>query len=145
MMRSLLRHRDNKYLKILVPVGGMLSIFGAFVLLNTPLLFTYTSHANEDSVHGIQSQQDSIQTVRIKNDLPSCVSSLNFIPTKDKSLQTCFVQFVCTGVDSSMFFTAPHYSCSKVDSANICSENTTIDSCGYVDEWIKGAATTCGC
>ncbi len=144
-MRFFHRHRDNKLLRFGVPVIGLLFIVAAFTVLNTPIFFTYRSRANEEVINMQKSHQDSIEIVTLSADLPSCVKSFGYVPIHDKSLQSCFTQFVCLDSWRDTFFTSPHYSCNALNDVMTCSENVPSEKCAFIDDWIKGAAMTCGC
>lgn len=127
------------------PILGLLMLITTFALLNSSFLFTYRSRANEDVVNNFASQQQSTESVSIYENLPTCVTSLVYIPIEDKSVQSCFVQFTCVNNPSALFFNPPHYSCSQQAEVITCSENEDNNKCGYIDAWIQGAAYTCGC
>lgn len=144
-MRFFHRHHDNRFLKYGAPVIGLFFILAAFTILNTPIFFTYRSRANEEVVNTQKTQQNSSETIVLQADLPTCVNSFSYVPTHDKSLQSCFIQFTCNDSLRDTYFTSPHFSCSTSSNAVTCSENVALDKCTYIDGWIKGAAKTCGC
>ncbi len=143
-MKTLLRHHHHPIAKFSVPIAGLIFIFVAFTLLNSPFLFTYRSRANEDVVNTQATEQSSVLSVQL-HELPLCVSSFSYIPISEKSLQSCFVQFTCVDPAGEVYFTSPHYSCSQQQLGFTCSENESKEKCTFVDEWLKGAAMTCGC
>lgn len=145
MLHTFLRHNEHKLLRYGLPLGGLAFVIGGFVLLNSSILFTYRSRANEEVFNTIEKQQHSIATVQVHDDLPLCVSALSYVPIADKSLQSCFVQFQCIDPTDIEFFSSPHYSCTTQNQIYTCSENESPEGCAYIDEWIKGVAITCGC
>lgn len=145
MLRTFMRHTNHRLLRFGIPIGGLAFIVGTFILLNSPILFTYRSRANEEVFNTMEKQQHSVETVNVHDGLPLCVVALSYVPIAEKSLQSCFVQFHCVGQVDTDYFTAPHYSCSTRDQSFLCSENESPEGCGYLDDWIKGAALTCGC
>ncbi|KXK11417.1 MAG: hypothetical protein UZ22_OP11002000354 [Microgenomates bacterium OLB23] len=131
----------RKYL----PLIGIAFILSSFALLNSTVLFTYRSSANQDIDNTMKRVQQSVESVDIINDLPTCVAAFSYIPIAEKSLQSCFVQFTCNGQSVANFFEPPHYTCTADASKNTCSENELPAKCAYIDEWLEGAAYVCGC
>lgn len=136
--------------KVPLPFFGLTFILLTVLLLNTPTFFTYRSRAHEDVANTIGQAQFSVETVSLKDNLPGCVASFIYTPVELNSLYSCLVQFVCADtIGEKVFFTGPHFACSqgneKEGGALTCSENANKKECLSIDEWLKGAAITCGC
>ena len=131
-----MRHR------LVFSLFGLISIASAFALLNTPIFFTYRSRANQNVINTKNLTQNSTQMVSVNDKLPSCLLQFMYAPT-----YSCLVQFTCANSPKKTFFTPPRYICAQTERTFICSENPTQNEqeCLSAEDWIKGAAVTCGC
>lgn len=105
--------------------------------------YTYSSKAYEEPAPRVIASVSSESQTLPKEQMPDCVSSLNYLPSLTDSHTACFVQFDCSGEATSQPDLLVRHACSVADSGSITCDLS--QGCLTVAEWKAYASEVCGC
>ena len=136
MMFRLRRHKTHTGILV-----GMFIIGGLLVTgMLSDTTYTFFSRANQDA-EPVMITDVSQEVIEVAADqMPTCVHTMQYLPQRDDTRSSCFVQFTCSSEPSAAM--ASDHGCTVVEGLVTCDTPAT---CQGIDVWSRTAVEVCGC